>query len=231
VQQLNGNSAPYAFSLDGIQFQDVPAFTAQYAGWFTVLVRDSYNCIFKDSIQVDALPPLVASLPNGVLACDSSSIALTPIVQGNLNQVQYKWWNGATEASTRATEAGTVWVDVRNVCETKHVEAQVQWADVADDFSYAYLPNIFMPDAQDVRNASFRPIFVEGIQVQQYRLEIYDRWGSLLFQTKQADLGWEGTLKSKIIDPGVFVWILKADIWYCGRLIHLNRSGDVTIMR
>ena len=231
VQQLNGNSAPYAFSLDGIQFQDAPAFTAQYAGWFTVLVRDSYNCIFKDSIQVDALPPLVASLPNGILACDSSSIALTPIVQGNLNQVQFKWWNGATEAITRATEAGTVWVDVRNACETKHVEAQIQWADVADDFSYAYLPNIFMPEAQDVRNASFRPIFVEGIQVQQYRLEIYDRWGNLIFQTKQADLGWEGTLKSKIIEPGVFVWILKADIWYCGRLIHMNRSGDVTIMR
>jgi gliding motility-associated-like protein len=156
---------------------------------------------------------------------------LTPILQGNLDQLQFKWWNGATSKISSATESGKVWVDVSNVCETKHAEAQVQWADVAGDFDYAFLPNIFMPEASDVRNASFRPVFVEGVQVQQYNLSVYDRWGNMIFQTKQADLGWEGTLKSKIVDPGVFVWILKADIWYCGRLIHLNKSGDVTLMR
>ena len=231
IQQLKGNSAPYAFSLDGIQYQDNTIFKDLPAGWFTVLVRDQFDCLFKDSVQIAALPPIFVDLPDGLLACDSNSIQLTPILQGNLDQLQFKWWNSATSKISSATESGKVWVDVSNVCETKHAEAQVQWADVAGDFSYAYLPNIFMPEASDVRNASFRPVFVEGVQVQQYHLSVYDRWGNLIFQTKQADLGWEGTLKSKIVDPGVFVWILKADIWYCGRLIHLSKSGDVTLMR
>ncbi len=65
----------------------------------------------------------------------------------------------------------------------------------------------------------------------EWRLELYDRWGSLLFETEQLENGWEGSFRDKIMEPGVFVWQMWMKVAFCGRELEIYRKGDVTVER
>ena len=51
-----------------------------------------------------------------------------------------------------------------------------------------YLPNAFTPDA-DGTNEVFK---CYGLNIEDFRMEIYTRWGELVFQSNDIDLGWNG---------------------------------------
>lgn len=54
-----------------------------------------------------------------------------------------------------------------------------------------YIPNSFTPDG-DQFNQSFKPIFSSGIDLNNYLFEIYNRWGELIFESKNPTIGWDG---------------------------------------
>ena len=55
-----------------------------------------------------------------------------------------------------------------------------------------YIPNTFTPDG-DQYNQVFKPIFTYGIDVNNYLFEVFDRWGELIFESKNPAIGWDGT--------------------------------------
>ncbi|MFM8596808.1 MAG: gliding motility-associated C-terminal domain-containing protein, partial [Flavobacteriales bacterium] len=55
-----------------------------------------------------------------------------------------------------------------------------------------YIPNTFTPDG-DQYNQTFKPIFTYGIDPNNYLFEVYNRWGELLFESKNPAVGWDGT--------------------------------------
>jgi gliding motility-associated-like protein len=62
-------------------------------------------------------------------------------------------------------------------------------------------------------------------------MEIYDRWGNLMFVTSDLSEGWEGFFNDEPMNPGVYVWQFWADLQICSRTIQVYRKGDVTIVR
>jgi len=62
-----------------------------------------------------------------------------------------------------------------------------------------------------------------------HNLKIYNRWGGLLFQTDNPEVGWDGIYKGKYCEPGVYVWILETTESEGGKRTQLR--GDVTITR
>jgi gliding motility-associated-like protein len=55
-----------------------------------------------------------------------------------------------------------------------------------------YIPNTFTPD-DDMYNQTFKPVFTSGFDLYDYNLFIYNRWGELIFESKDANFGWDGT--------------------------------------
>jgi trimeric autotransporter adhesin len=55
-----------------------------------------------------------------------------------------------------------------------------------------YIPNSFTPDGDQFNN-TFTPIFTYGIDANNYLFEIYNRWGELIFASKNPAVGWDGT--------------------------------------
>jgi len=93
-----------------------------------------------------------------------------------------------------------------------------------------YAPNAFSPNG-DGRNDRF---FLQGktdYPVRTFR--IFDRWGNLVFERQNilandANVGWDGKLRGKALNAGVFVWL--ADV----RAVDGSRhqiSGEVTLVR
>ncbi len=68
-----------------------------------------------------------------------------------------------------------------------------------------YVPNTFTPDNNEL-NQTFKPIFTSGFELSSYKLQIYNRWGELLFISHDSKTGWDGSYGDKIVQQGVYTW-------------------------
>lgn len=80
--------------------------------------------------------------------------------------------------------------------------------EIKPDFAM-YIPNSFTPDGNGL-NDVFQPAGV-GINEDNYRMEVFDRWGESVFTSNAFRKGWDGTVKggSKIAEQGVYVYKLE----------------------
>jgi gliding motility-associated-like protein len=70
-----------------------------------------------------------------------------------------------------------------------------------------YVPNSFTPDG-DQFNQVFVPIFSSGIDESSYHLSIFNRWGEIIFESNDVQVGWDGTYKVNqgLVQDGIYVW-------------------------
>jgi gliding motility-associated-like protein len=55
-----------------------------------------------------------------------------------------------------------------------------------------YIPNSFTPDGNQF-NQTFRPVFTTGISADEYEMLIFNRWGEIMFESKNIYEGWDGS--------------------------------------
>jgi gliding motility-associated-like protein len=67
---------------------------------------------------------------------------------------------------------------------------------VAEEMTF-YLPNAFTPN-EDGENEIFK---CYGLNINEFRMEIYDRWGELVYLSKNIDEGWNGRLFNAMDQP------------------------------
>mgnify|MGYP000046341598 CR=1 FL=1 len=70
-----------------------------------------------------------------------------------------------------------------------------------------YAPNTFTPDG-DAFNPTWR-VFIEGIDVQDFDLEIYNRWGELVWESHNPEAEWDATYGGQggeKVPQGTYVW-------------------------
>lgn len=70
-----------------------------------------------------------------------------------------------------------------------------------------YVPNTFTPD-DDSYNQTFQPVFHSGYDPYDFELLIFNRWGEIIFESHNADIGWDGTYGggSEIVADGTYTW-------------------------
>lgn len=93
-----------------------------------------------------------------------------------------------------------------------------------------FAPNIFSPN-DDGNNDLF---FLSGTDfVSVNEMNIYDRWGNLVYSSASGSLGesgiaWDGTYNGNPVNPGVYVWYAELE-WLDG--FKKNLAGDITVLR
>jgi gliding motility-associated-like protein len=87
-----------------------------------------------------------------------------------------------------------------------------------------FVPNAFSPNG-DGQNDT---LFIYGGCLEFVTLEIYSRWGEMVFSTRDASRGWDGTWRDQQCEPGVFTYVLTGQ-----RLdgTAVSRRGNITIIR
>ena len=88
-----------------------------------------------------------------------------------------------------------------------------------------YIPNVFNPNGV---NTEFRPYTSNEELISSYDLIIFDRWGNLIFESKNFTEGWKGTRKNKEVPAGVYTYIIKST-QISGKI--LNYAGTVQLVR
>lgn len=89
-----------------------------------------------------------------------------------------------------------------------------------------YTANAFTPDGDGLND--FFNIQVDPKNVSSYLLRIYNRWGVIVFESKQQDLGWDGTFLNAPCDIGMYIWHLQI-VKKSGE--GFSKKGSVTIIR
>lgn len=89
-----------------------------------------------------------------------------------------------------------------------------------------YLPNAFTPNSTNQETNRF------GIQnntlSQLNYFRIFDRWGNVVFETKNPAQRWDGTYNSTLSMVGVYTWIVDG---FCSSGKAIKKSGNVTLLR
>ncbi|MFT5822168.1 MAG: gliding motility-associated-like protein [Crocinitomix sp.] len=72
-----------------------------------------------------------------------------------------------------------------------------------------HIPNAFTPDG-DTFNEDFKPIFISGLDIYDYHLMIFNRWGEMVFESFDANFGWDGFYGNQgLVNDGVYIWKLE----------------------
>lgn len=97
------------------------------------------------------------------------------------------------------------------------------------------VPNAFTPnpnggnggffDDKDTNNDVFHPV-IKGVD--KYELNIFSRWGELLFVSTDVKIGWDGYYKGKLCTQDVYIWKIDATT-IDGK--KLNKTGDLLLLR
>jgi gliding motility-associated-like protein len=89
---------------------------------------------------------------------------------------------------------------------------------------YIFIPNAFTPNGDNNNDL----VYVRGQNILEMDLKIFDRWGELVFETANQNIGWDGTFKNKPLDPDVFVYHLKV---ICVDGQENLIKGNITLLR
>ncbi|MET0634904.1 MAG: PKD domain-containing protein [Chitinophagaceae bacterium] len=134
------------------------------------------------------------------------------------------WINDAATASPVVTPQDniTYWLTVTTA------EGCVDRDDISLEVfkgSEIYVPTGFSPNNDNI-NDKLGPYYI-GIRDIEYFM-IYNRWGQLIFSSRDRNRQWDGTVNGITQPTGVYVWRLAA-VDYIGK--RYERKGSITLIR
>lgn len=91
-----------------------------------------------------------------------------------------------------------------------------------------YIPNSFTPDGNE-HNQYFLPVITSGVDLYQYHMLIYNRWGEVIWETYNAKEGWDGTYNNTLCPDGSYTWVLRFGSPKTGEI--KEYIGNLTIIR
>lgn len=83
-----------------------------------------------------------------------------------------------------------------------------------------FIPNAFTPRAAEGDNDIFKPTCY-FVKQGTYSMRIYNRQGALLFESKDPEIGWDGTFKGEFCHPNTYVYIIE----------YVNSDGEKEIKK
>jgi len=207
-----------------------PSFTYPIAGIYDVCVTvtSADGCVTTSTnpalVEVYPLPNADFSFTPGQTTIINPTITFTNLSTGG---VSYEWDFGdgfilpnGTGNIPNGTHGGLTTGDYINPVHTYTDSGtyeitltvtnqygctdQISFELMVEGDYILFAPSAFTPNG-DGTNDIFIPQGI-GIDRDNYKLLIFNRWGELIFETENPDLGWDGTYKSLMSQTDVYVW-------------------------
>lgn len=189
VSQVSGNTALVAPQVNTL---------------FTVYGTDQFGCIGTANVFVELFPlPFVQTSPD-IFAFFGDAITIS--AQGSSNGLYY--WQPTEFLSCPNCQTTGVSANQNITYTVFFVDANGCTAQDQIDISFdgiIYVPNTFTPD-QDNFNPVFSP---KGGNIVEYHLMIFNRWGELIFESYNFNVGWNGTYGGEICQDGTYIWVIE----------------------
>ncbi|MGZ5134675.1 MAG: T9SS type B sorting domain-containing protein, partial [Flavitalea sp.] len=210
-----GNFSSYLWQ-DGSRGQD---FRTNKIGTYSVTVTNTFGCTSSDTMRLLGINPLpVNFLPDDTSLCKENILKVQ--VSG---YISYNWNTGGNRWFVDITNSGKYKLDVidRNGCKGSDSMNVI----FQDNCVVIQIPNAFTP-GNDGRNDRFTPFIPAPLP--DYHFQVFNRWGQLVFETKDYKIGWDGMYQSKPQSPGTYVYLITFKD-FDGR--YMKKSGSLILIR
>ena len=195
---------------------------------FFLEAEDYRGCPATKEIVVRglAVPSGVYILPDTGMICRGSSTFLTAISDNGESYL----WSHANETTPyievfprQRTEYKVTVFGGPNLTGC-HANSDAIAINV-ENCDLIYFPTAIRLSSPNPVNRIFKPIGVPH-DYTQYYFAVFDRWGQLIFESRNLDLGWDGTHQNQNVRPGVYGFVFrlnnKGDVW--------ERIGTITVI-
>ncbi|MDA8895738.1 gliding motility-associated C-terminal domain-containing protein, partial [Flavobacteriales bacterium] len=235
VTPLNG-LAPYSYNWDNGFPDDATAYNLN-DGEYDVVVTDVHGCEGETSIEIVNIPG-----PTAYFETDYDTVVYNNAVVNFANYsssdptttIASNYWSFGEgtfsleqEPSNDFNQVGLYIVELTVTdakgCTDKHYKEMVSKQE------YLYFPPTAFSPNGDNKNDVFKPILKDVFE-DSYELYIYDRWGVIVFETKDINEGWDGTRQDKttLAIQGSYTFKLLFDNYKAGLQ---TKTGTFVLLR
>jgi CHU_C Type IX secretion signal domain len=235
IDSVKGGVPPYYFSIDGVTFSTRPVFDFLWPDDYMITVRDSLGCDYETFIEVTEPPVLSVSLTaSDLLVPIGGELHLYAAFEPTTAHLASISWrppllfddNNALYQKISLTETTTIAIEIEdeNGCTARdQVVVEVEKPNI-------FIPNVIMVGSNtDAYFTVFTDENIDKIKL----LRVYARDGSVVFERSNFQpndplLGWNGRLKGKKVQSGVYTWLMQVDLPN-GKTY--QQTGTLTVLR
>lgn len=220
-----------------------PIYTYQYPGKYSIKLQAigiggiAYSII--DSVVVMEGPKNKINWNNQSVLLEGEKFVVSVESQ---NTVRYEWNFGDGYISNQKRPEHKYlsngkyaislksWTNKNCVDSVKIAEVEVIKTESLIAFPTAFFPNQSGPSTgkytgREIHNEIFHPVVKE--ETQEYHLMIYSKEGTMIFETKDIHIGWDGYYEKRIMPEGVYPYVVTGK-FEGGR--EFLKKGNLTII-
>lgn len=172
------------------------------SGCVTTVSKNNYITVYPNPVSDFTVESEVVSIINPVVSTSNLSIG------GDF----WNWNFGDSNTSPVFSPGPYIYADTGTYVITLITSTQYNCIDttyktiiVEPDFAF-YVPNVFSPNGDGI-NDFFTG---KGILIEDYEMRIFDRWGNMVFITKDLQEAWDGKANygSGVAQQDVYVYVI-----------------------
>ena len=189
---------------------------------YSVDLQNNSGCSVTLSVFVDILPlPYVNAGPDLFI-----SFGEEVILQGNTNANSFAWYSSGYMSCTSCLNPSVSPSQTTSYILSVTDTNGCQNSDSVSIFinGVLYVPNTFTPN-----NDGINDVFeINGQEIKEFEIWIFNRWGELLYNTKNMNSFWDGTYKGNLVQIDTYVWKIKYEDYHKN---YGNITGHVNVLK
>lgn len=187
-------------------------------GFYTVFTSKKINLVVSNGFCSDTSSQTI-SLDNFLKAdfftyedvCPNEQTKFTSLAQGHIASYSWQFGDGTTSSEESPSHVYSVpfvttpFVVRYTVKDSFGCQSIAQKTIKVYSSCYLAVPSAFTPNG-DGLNDFLYPL--NAVKAENLDFKVYNRWGQLVFETRNWKHGWDGTFKGVQQATGVYVWFL-----------------------
>ncbi|MNJ86425.1 PKD domain protein [compost metagenome] len=185
-----------------------------------------------------SFPAIVVQNPDANFKASATQLEFTMTTVNfhneSTNAVSYSWDFGDGDSATAVhphhtfpANAGSYLVQLTATNAFGCQDTFYRQIVVKEDL-FVFVPNAFTPDGDEYNN-TFKGYVSGDFDPANFSMLIFNRWGNLIFESKDVNVGWDGTYDGKLVQEGMYTWMIQLKTMVSDDKKTFN--GSVTLLK
>ena len=203
ISTISGGTSPYTYLWNDGSNQITSVAVSLPAGQYTVDVTDANGCVFSNMEEIFASDSISITSIVTNSSCNTAADGGVEItVTGGFPPYSIDWSTGDTSHTVESLPAGNYSVQITDAAGCMQKESI---AIASESSNCLIIPTAFSPNS-DGKNDVW---LIEGLDVTlENNVEVYNRWGALLYQNAAYQNDWDGKISGKDLPTGGYFYIV-----------------------
>ena len=202
---------------------------------YRIMVRDTNECLSSGEVYVNEAANFTLAPRDTIYYCNEPYLVLEVDEEALPDDVHYNWGT-SNDTLAKKTIPATDYeyaVTVSNSCNSQ-TKLFVILSDKLKIDTIGDLPLAFTPNGDNV-NDKFGLILSPSAtkQIVEYQLSVFNRWGKLIFESKDIEKRWDGMYNGKPLPMDTYLYVIQLTLNGCGSRPTQSKQfkGDVILIR